>query len=99
VTGGGGVVAGQLLDLVKIAERIGLAERVTGVAVNGQGLLVAGGGGRVITGQLPRQAQIVQGVPLAEPVPDVAEDRQRLLLAGGGGRGNRWPIVARCLDC
>jgi hypothetical protein len=49
------------LHLAKIAECIGLAERVTGVAVEGQGLLVAGGGGRVIAGQLPRQAQIDSG--------------------------------------
>jgi hypothetical protein len=45
--GGGGVVTGLLLHDVQLVEGAGLAERITEVTVQAQGLLVAGGRGRV----------------------------------------------------
>ena len=67
-------------------QRLGLAEAVTEVAEQGQGLLVAGGGGRVVTGQLLHDPKIVEGPGLTEPVPEIAEQGQGLLVTGGGGR-------------
>ena len=73
-------------QLTKAVERFGLFVPLAEVAVQPQGLLVAGRGGRVVAGQLLYEAELIECARLARALTEVAPLLQCLLVAGGGGR-------------
>jgi hypothetical protein len=73
VAGGRGrIVPGLLLHEAQVVEGVSLAEQVTEIAAQRQGLPPAGGRRRVVPGLLLHDAQAVESVDLAEPVAEVA---------------------------
>src|SRR5262249_61762215 len=82
--GGGRVVPSFWLHHAEAVEGVGLAERVTSLAVQRQCPGQAGGGGRVVPGLLLQDAQPGERVGLAEPVAAPARRDEGALLEGGG---------------
>src|SRR6202034_3155847 len=68
----------------EVAERIGLAEPITKVAVDAQGLLQGLGRGRVIARQPPDFPEVGEGVGLAEPVIEIPCGLERGCVPGDG---------------
>ena len=65
-------------------EGAGLAEPVTEVAVDAQGLLEGLGRGRLITRRPPHLPKIVEGAGLAEPVTEMPRGLDRGCVPGDG---------------